>query len=148
MEKYEIHVQGAPVVYSSGNYPEHEPPNNPLNRPNINYRKPIIAIVIYIVTLVALAIATALFIPEWAVLICVAWSLLYFACIAKKALIWLIHLYQNKAPDEVRLKCVFEPSCSEYMILAINKYGVVLGVIKGVKRLLRCHSPNGGEDYP
>ena len=47
-----------------------------------------------------------------------------------------------------RLKCVFEPSCSEYMILAVNKYGLVRGVIKGIRRLLRCHPPNGGKDYP
>ena len=148
MEKYEIQVQGAPVVYSSENYPNPNLPNNPLNRPKISYRKPIIAIVLYLITTIAVAVATALLIPQWAVLICVGWSLLYFACIAKKTIIWLVHLYQNKAPDEVRLKCVFEPSCSEYMILAVKKYGVIIGVIKGVIRLLRCHTPNGGQDYP
>jgi putative component of membrane protein insertase Oxa1/YidC/SpoIIIJ protein YidD len=34
------------------------------------------------------------------------------------------------------------------MILAIEKYGVVKGVIKGIRRILRCNYPNGGIDYP
>jgi putative component of membrane protein insertase Oxa1/YidC/SpoIIIJ protein YidD len=34
------------------------------------------------------------------------------------------------------------------MILAIKKYGIIKGIYKGIKRLLRCHSPNGGIDYP
>jgi len=61
---------------------------------------------------------------------------------------WFVLLYQRYAPADIRLACVFEPSCSEYMILSIKKYGAVYGCIKGVHRLLRCHSPNGGEDYP
>ena len=65
-----------------------------------------------------------------------------------QALIWCVHLYQNKASDATRLKCVFEPSCSEYMILAVNKYGFFRGVYKGIRRLQRCHPPNGGKDYP
>ena len=65
----------------------------------------------------------------------------------KRIITWLIHCYQHYAPDRVRLKCVFEPSCSEYMLLAVNKYGFFKGLFKGIKRLLRCHPP-GGVDYP
>lgn len=75
--------------------------------------------------------------------------LLIFLFIVRKAiLIWFVHLYQRYAPAEVRLRCVFTPSCSEYMILSIEKYGVIKGVLKGIDRLKRCHLPNGGEDYP
>ena len=56
--------------------------------------------------------------------------------------------YQKFAPEELRRSCLFTPTCSEYMLLAIDKYGFIKGVIKGVKRLLRCHPPNGGVDYP
>jgi putative component of membrane protein insertase Oxa1/YidC/SpoIIIJ protein YidD len=63
-------------------------------------------------------------------------------------IIWFIHLYQRYASDEIRLACVFEPSCSEYMILSIQKYGAICGCINGIKRLKRCHYPNGGNDYP
>ncbi len=52
------------------------------------------------------------------------------------------------AAPQIRLACVFEPSCSEYMILALAKYGLIRGGYKGICRLLRCHYPNGGEDYP
>lgn len=45
--------------------------------------------------------------------------------------------------------CRFEPSCSEYFLQAVQKYGVGKGVAKGVWRILRCHpwSP-GGYDPP
>jgi putative component of membrane protein insertase Oxa1/YidC/SpoIIIJ protein YidD len=34
------------------------------------------------------------------------------------------------------------------MIMAIKKYGSIKGFILGLKRLFRCHYPNGGYDYP
>lgn len=73
---------------------------------------------------------------------------IFLFIVRKKILIWVIHLYQHYAPDQVRLRCLYTPSCSEYMILSIKKYGVIRGMWKGVKRLKRCHAPNGGEDYP
>ena len=60
----------------------------------------------------------------------------------------IIRLYQRKAPTKLRQSCRFEPSCSDYMILAIQKYGTSKGMIKGIKRLLKCHIPNGGIDNP
>ncbi|MBR2903273.1 MAG: membrane protein insertion efficiency factor YidD [Clostridia bacterium] len=66
----------------------------------------------------------------------------------KHILIWMVHAYQRFAPAHVRLRCVYTPSCSEYMILSIEKYGVIKGVIKGIKRLRRCGHTDGGEDYP
>ncbi len=66
----------------------------------------------------------------------------------KKALINSILFYQKFAPNRVRESCRFTPSCSEYMIIAINKYGIIYGVIKGIKRLNRCKPPNYGDDYP
>lgn len=66
----------------------------------------------------------------------------------KKIIIALIRLYQRKAPYHIRDSCRFYPTCSEYMILAIKKYGCVKGVYRGIRRLLRCKPPNGGVDYP
>lgn len=66
----------------------------------------------------------------------------------KKIIIWIIRLYQKKAPYYIRAACRFEPSCSEYMILSVSKYGCFKGVYKGIRRLLRCKPPNGGVDYP
>ena len=80
-------------------------------------------------------------------------AILLFDCLIiflffKKFLIWIIEIYQKYAPSNVRLSCRFEPTCSQYMKLAVYKYGVVLGMIKGLKRLSKCHPPNGGVDYP
>jgi len=68
--------------------------------------------------------------------------------ISTKIIIWLIHLYQSKAPPQLRASCRFEPSCSNYMHLAILKYGILKGIYLGFKRLLRCKIPNSGIDYP
>ncbi|GBD37516.1 Putative membrane protein insertion efficiency factor [bacterium HR36] len=45
--------------------------------------------------------------------------------------------------------CRFEPSCSEYMLQAVRKYGVLRGVAKGWWRILRCNPwTPGGYDPP
>ena len=45
--------------------------------------------------------------------------------------------------------CRFEPSCSEYMILSVRKYGPIRGAWKGVRRICRCNPWNpGGYDPP
>jgi len=59
-----------------------------------------------------------------------------------------IKLYQKKAPNRIRSACRFEPTCSNYMHIAVEKYGAYKGFVLGLKRLLRCRIPNGGIDYP
>ena len=63
---------------------------------------------------------------------------------AKAAAICLIQIYQRYAPSSIRCKCRFEPSCSVYMMQAIEKYGLVRGLRKGTGRLLRCKPGYGG----
>ena len=75
-------------------------------------------------------------------------ALLYLALCAKWAVIGLVKLYQRFAPDSVRNRCRFEPSCSQYMILAIRKYGLIKGVRKGLDRIRRCNVHGGGFDEP
>lgn len=67
---------------------------------------------------------------------------------AKKIIITLVQIYQRWAPDGIRNKCRYEPSCSQYMIQAVNKYGVIRGVSKGIDRLRRCNIDHGGFDEP
>ena len=66
----------------------------------------------------------------------------------KRFAIGAVLAYKAFAPMSVRNQCRFEPSCSSYMIMAINKYGLFVGVYKGIRRILRCKPPNGGVDYP
>jgi uncharacterized protein len=35
--------------------------------------------------------------------------------------------------------CRFHPTCSEYMIEAVQKYGAVRGVSMGLRRIAKCH---------
>jgi putative membrane protein insertion efficiency factor len=45
--------------------------------------------------------------------------------------------------------CRFTPSCSEYFILAVRKYGPICGACKGIARICRCHPWHpGGYDPP
>jgi hypothetical protein len=42
--------------------------------------------------------------------------------------------------------CRFTPTCSEYTIEALEKFGAVKGLSLGIKRFLKCH-PWGGSGY-
>ncbi|MBR0277413.1 MAG: membrane protein insertion efficiency factor YidD [Clostridia bacterium] len=124
-------------------------PKNPLNRPTIHYKKPFLTLLIFIIIIIfSTSITLLIFKKVGPCLISdLIVSTVFCFILRKKIITWLIHCYQHYAPDRVRLKCVFEPSCSEYMLLAVNKYGFFKGLFKGIKRLLRCHPP-GGVDYP
>ena len=71
-------------------------------------------------------------------------------------LLKIIRLYQKTlSPDSGWLKekypvgyCKFKPHCSEYSYQAIEKYGVIIGGLKGLKRILRCHPWSKGGDDP
>lgn len=83
-----------------------------------------------------------------AVLVTLSVGVIAILCCAKSIIICLIRIYQRYAPDTVRNKCRFEPSCSQYMILALEQYGLRKGLQKGLARLKRCTPPNGGYDLP
>lgn len=60
-----------------------------------------------------------------------------------RLLIGCIRLYQATAPFR-RPVCRFHPSCSQYTLLAISKYGAFKGVWLGLKRLAKCHPFHAG----
>ncbi|HBK52633.1 MAG TPA: membrane protein insertion efficiency factor YidD [Syntrophomonas wolfei] len=61
----------------------------------------------------------------------------------QEMLIILIKIYQ-KATFFKPASCRFYPSCSNYSIQALKKYGIVKGGWLTVKRLARCHPYNPG----
>lgn len=66
-----------------------------------------------------------------------------------KLLINLIKLYQKYVSPLKKPSCRFYPSCSNYAILSIEKYGFFKGSLKAIWRVLRCNPfSKGGVDYP
>jgi putative membrane protein insertion efficiency factor len=64
-------------------------------------------------------------------------------------LIGCVRFYQCVLRPIMPPLCRFEPSCSEYFIGAVRKYGAVRGAAKGVGRICRCHPWSaGGFDPP
>ena len=63
----------------------------------------------------------------------------------KNILIKMIKMYQL-IPGEFHNSCRFYPTCSNYAIDAIRKYGSIKGVYLTIKRVLKCH-PFGKKGY-
>lgn len=135
-------------------------PENKLYRPEIHFGKAaIVTITTIILTLLVSWAITLILIRQGifnlelngqlAIFLSIYWKvqLLVLLLTLKYIFIWFIRVYQRYAKSETRLRCCYTPSCSEYAILALKKYGLILGCIKAVKRLLRC-GPPGGIDYP
>ncbi len=57
----------------------------------------------------------------------------------KKFFILLIKFYQVFISPVLPGSCRFVPTCSEYSKEAINKYGVLKGLLLTLKRILKCH---------
>jgi uncharacterized protein len=64
-------------------------------------------------------------------------------------LIAVVRLYQIFLSPIFGRQCRFQPTCSNYFIGAVHKYGALRGTVKGVGRILRCNPfwP-GGWDPP
>ena len=80
--------------------------------------------------------------------------------IAKSFLCWLkslptflviqaVRFYQRGISPLIGARCKFHPTCSQYFIEAIQKYGLISGSCRGVYRILRCNPwSRGGVDPP
>jgi hypothetical protein len=62
----------------------------------------------------------------------------------KKVAISILRFYKLYLSPFLPSSCRFYPTCSEYAMEAINKYGVLKGSIKGIYRILRCNPFNRG----
>lgn len=57
----------------------------------------------------------------------------------KLILISAVKLYKYLISPLLPGNCRFFPTCSEYSIEALNRYGALKGVYLAVRRILRCH---------
>lgn len=65
----------------------------------------------------------------------------------KRLLVVLIGLYQKFISPLKGQTCRFYPTCSEYSVQALQKYGFLKGSWKSIKRILKCHPFHpGGHD--
>ena len=70
----------------------------------------------------------------------------------KKVLIGLIKFYQKTLSRDTgwlsyfysERTCRFHPTCSQYMLESIERFGSLKGVWVGLKRIIRCHPWNSG----
>ena len=75
--------------------------------------------------------------------------LIFIWKIPRNILILFIRLYQLTLSPFIGRSCRFHPTCSNYGIQALTKYGFCLGTLKGIWRVLRCNPfCQGGEDEP
>jgi putative membrane protein insertion efficiency factor len=66
--------------------------------------------------------------------------------IVSKIFILLIRFYQLSISPILGQNCRYSPTCSQYSIEAIKKYGALKGGWMALKRIFSCH-PWGGNGY-
>lgn len=62
----------------------------------------------------------------------------------KEILLILIRFYRRYISPLKAPTCIYTPTCSEYAMQAIEKYGVLKGGFMSIKRILRCHPLHKG----
>lgn len=121
-------------------------------RPKIKVWKDILRLAVSVVVTISLLLLVRILFPKLNsvifLLLCLISGIIWCIFNLKRLLITLIILYQKYAPEKIRSACLFKPCCSEYMKQSILKYGVISGLIRGIKRIRRCRYPNGGIDEP
>ena len=65
----------------------------------------------------------------------------------KKVFLWLIRFYQRNISPGLPPRCRYIPTCSQYAVEAIEKYGALKGGWLAFKRLMRCHPFHKGKMY-
>lgn len=64
-------------------------------------------------------------------------------------LVFVVRIYQIMLSPLIGHHCRFRPTCSNYFIEAVRKYGPVTGTLKGLWRICRCNPfTPGGFDPP
>lgn len=65
----------------------------------------------------------------------------------KALVVLLIRLYQRFISPLLPPSCIYHPTCSNYTLEAVQRYGVLKGLWLGIKRISRCHPfHQGGYD--
>ena len=108
-----------------------------LERPSLHVQVALGVSLLYIIAVSALVV----FLHQYlgiSVLLSIDFSiLLSIPFIGRSFLIYCIQVYQHFAPEKLRRRCICKPSCSEYSIEVLRKYGLLKGCYKIYIRLTR-----------
>lgn len=64
-----------------------------------------------------------------------------------RVLVFLVRGYQRCISPLFPARCIYRPTCSQYALEAIQKYGAARGGLMALRRVLRCHPfHEGGYD--
>ncbi|MCP3928161.1 MAG: membrane protein insertion efficiency factor YidD [Bacteroidetes bacterium] len=74
----------------------------------------------------------------------------FIKTLLKKLFILPIRFYQLAISPLLGSTCRFTPTCSHYMVEAIQEWGVLKGLWLGTKRIFKCHpwGPHGYDPVP
>lgn len=68
--------------------------------------------------------------------------------ILRKIYLFPVKIYKKVISPMKPACCRYYPSCSSYMVMAVEKHGIIKGTVLGIWRLLRCNPyARGGVDY-
>lgn len=71
----------------------------------------------------------------------------FFQSLPKRTLLLLIRFYRRQISPALPPSCRFSPTCSEYALEAVTKYGAIKGGYLAIRRILRCNPfHKGGYD--
>ena len=110
--------------------------NRPLNRPKTNILDILAIVIPYFVISVFLSKSLIFYLQterKFFVYLCV--HFINFFLIAKPLFIQCIKVYQHYAPEKIRRSCLCKPTCSEYAILVLKKYILVVAIYKILDRI-------------
>lgn len=67
-----------------------------------------------------------------------------------RPLIWLVRGYQLFISPFLAPSCRFHPTCSHYVVEALQRHGAAMGLWLALKRIVRCHPwhPGGHDPVP
>lgn len=133
--------------------------DRPIYRPDTDIKKAIKCTLLYIFITLLIALPSYIVLSKQGVFLrlpsnsffdflndntslrCLVYILLCFVITGifslRKAMIGAIKLYQHYADEDVRRRCVCKPTCSEYAIIVLKKYGVLIGIYKIYIRLFK-----------
>ena len=66
-----------------------------------------------------------------------------FQKIGRGIIVGLVRFYQLAISPYLGRTCRYSPTCSQYMIEAVNEWGTIKGFWLGIKRISRCHRWGG-----